>query len=249
MWTVSGFQPRTAEHSLPSWTAAYPFQLVKVFPNSTTCSGFTSPGRDAAGLALHTLLKNWCQTLCFLLTTSLSIWPAKTALHSLWSQAERYFPPIPTQEGLHCCLMQPSAAGICNRTQGCFRLKLRVEFPAQSITWHRYSQLFPASQDEAFDDFSELNKDFFQNLLPEWMITAQLKNILDFLKKAGLFCCLVFATLYSLQRWRNCHWSYNYSWKITDKTGMGLIVLKQWWLPLQNVMFLLPEDLITKKSK
>lgn len=96
--------------------------------------------------------------------------------------------------------MQPLAAGVCNRTQGCFRLKLGVEFPAQSITWQRYSQLFPASQDEAFGDFSELNGLFFQNLLLEWVITAQFKNILDILKKAGLFCCLVFAILYSLQR-------------------------------------------------
>lgn len=61
--------------------------------------------------------------------------------------------------------MQPSAAGMCNQTQGCFRLKLRVEFPARSITWHRYSELFPASQDEAFSDFLELNMDFFPELV------------------------------------------------------------------------------------
>lgn len=129
---VSAFQPGTAEHSLLSWTAADPSQPVEFFPNTTTCSGFTSPGRDAAGLALHTLLRSWCQTLSFLVTPSLSIWPAEPVLDSLWSQAEsQIFPfPIPTQEGLHCCLMQPSAAGICNRAQGCFRLKLsRVPSP------------------------------------------------------------------------------------------------------------------------
>lgn len=140
MWTVSSFQPRTAEHSLPSWTAADPFQLVKVFPNTTTCSGFTSPGRDAAGLALHTLMKSWCQTLCFLLTTSLSIWPAETASDSLWPQAECQIFPSHPHTGLHCCLMQPSAAGICNRAQGCFRLKLsRVPSPKYYI-----AQIFTA---------------------------------------------------------------------------------------------------------
>lgn len=140
MRTVSGFQPRAAEHSLLSWTVAAPFQPVKFFPNTTTCSGFTSPGRDAAGLALHTLLRSWCQTLSFLITTSPSIWPAEPALDSSWSQAEsQIFPSIPAQEGLHCCLMQPSEAGIRNRTQGCFRLKQsRVPSPkyymAQIVT-------------------------------------------------------------------------------------------------------------------
>lgn len=228
MWTVSGFQPRTAEHSLLSWAAADPFQLVKVFPSTITCWGFTSPSRDAAGLALHTLLKSWCQTLCFLITTSLSVCPAEPASDSLWSQAEsQIFPSHPCRGGL---ALLPNAAFGSWRVQPntrLFQIKTRSRVPSPK---YYMAEIFTALSSLTRWSIWWLFRTqwtFFQNLLLEWVITAQFKNILDILEKAGLFCCLVFAILYSLQRWSNCHSRYNYPWKITDKDGTGLIVLKQ----------------------
>lgn len=177
MWTVSSFQPRTAEHSLPSWTAADPFQLVKVFPNTTTCSGFISPGRDAAGLALHTLMKSWCQTLCFLLTTSLSIWPAETASDSLWSQAEsQIFPSHPHTGGF---ALLPNAAFSSWHMQQSTRLfQIKTESSSQPKVLHGTDihSSFQPHKMKYLVTFQNSTRTFFQNLLPEWVITAQFKK-------------------------------------------------------------------------
>jgi len=114
--------------------------------------------------ALYTLLKSLCQTLDLLVTTSPSICPAEPASDSPWPRAEIQAFPCRSRAG-ELPKRSPAAAGTHNQTQGCFRLKLKVEFPAQGITWHRYSQLFPGFREEAFSDFSELNMNFFPQLV------------------------------------------------------------------------------------
>lgn len=74
-----------------------------LFPNTTICSGFTSPGRDAAALALYALPKSSCQTLYLLVATSASICPAEPASDSLWPQAEsQAFPSHPQMHRRTC---------------------------------------------------------------------------------------------------------------------------------------------------
>lgn len=138
------------------------FSACKAFPNTTTCSGFTSPGRDVAGLALHTLLKSWCQTLSFLITTSLSIWPAEPALDSLWSQAEiQIFPSHPRTGGLALLLNAAFSSWHMQLNTRLFQIKTKSRVPSPK---YYMAQIFTALSSLTRWSIwwlSELNMDFF----------------------------------------------------------------------------------------
>lgn len=111
-------------------------------------------------VALQTQSKGLCQRLYS--PSPASPAPAQPS-QPLAPVSPRQSQALPSLHRRTCITAQCSlaAVGMLKWTQGCFRLNWRAELPAQGITWHRYARLFPASQEETFDDFSELNINIF----------------------------------------------------------------------------------------
>lgn len=151
MWIVSSFQTREAEHKPPGsgrssssssqkrFGTASMFQLWLCTHNPRACVKDSTHHRQLPR-HLHSQVSLWLQ---------------------LALGRARLFPPILHRRTCITAQYSLAAVGMLKWTQGCFRLNQRVELPAQGITWHRYAQLFPASQEETLDDFSELSINIF----------------------------------------------------------------------------------------
>lgn len=173
---------------------------------------------------LCTLLESWCQTHCFLVTTSLSICPAEPPSDSLWSQAEsQIFPSHPHTGGL---ALLPNAAFSSWHMQsntGLFQIKTKSRVPSPK---YYKAQIFTALSSltrwSIWWLFRTQHGLFSRICCRNGWLLLSLKTFLTFNKRQDSFAASF------LQCYIPCRGdsSYNYPWKITDKAVMGLIVRK-----------------------